>query len=86
VHGDNSLLQRETAIVKFESLNGGILLGWTGGAKKYQVQRASSLTPDATGIVQWEDVGEPFENSPVNFHVEKNAPGEAGYYRIKDLE
>jgi hypothetical protein len=48
VHGDNSLLKRSTTIVKYEALNGGILIGWTGGAAKYQVQHASTLTPDAT--------------------------------------
>jgi hypothetical protein len=87
VHGDNSLLKRSTTIVKYEALNGGILIGWTGGAAKYQVQHASTLTPDATtGFVQWENVGEPSKNSAVNFHVEKSTTGKAGYYRIKDLE
>jgi hypothetical protein len=86
VHGDNSLIKRSTTIVKYEALNGGIILGWTGGAKRYQVQRTASLTPDATGVVQWENVGEPSENGPVNFHAEKSTTGNAGYYRIKDLE
>jgi hypothetical protein len=86
VHGDNSLIKRDTTIVKYEALNGGILIGWTGGAVKYQVQHAASLTPDATGVVKWENVGEPLENSPVNFHVEKSTTGNAGYYRIKNLE
>jgi hypothetical protein len=87
VHGDDSLLERKTTIVRFEAFNGGILIGWTGSAAKYQVQRADTLTPDAAGVVQWKDVGETFENSPVNFFdVEKNTTGESGYYRIKDLE
>jgi hypothetical protein len=86
VHGDNSLIKRSTSIVKYEAINGGILIGWTGGASKYQVQRTASLTPDASGVVKWENVGEPSENGPVNFHAEKSTTGEAGYYRIKNLE
>ena len=86
VHGDNSLIKRSTSIVKYEAINGGILVGWTGGAPKYQVQRTASLSPDETGAIQWEDVGEPIENGPVNFHAEKSITGNAGYYRIKDLE
>jgi hypothetical protein len=86
VHGDNSLIKRSTSIVKYEAINGGILIGWTGGASKYQVQRTASLTPDASGVVKWENVGEPSENGPVNFHAEKSTTGNAGYYRIKDLE
>jgi len=86
VHGDNSLINRSTSIVKYEAINGGILVGWTGGAPKYQVQRTASLSPDETGAIQWEDVGEPIENGPVNFHAEKSTTGNAGYYRIKDLE
>jgi hypothetical protein len=87
VHGDNSLIKRSTSIVKYEAVDGGILIGWTGSAAKYQVQRADTLTPDAVGVVQWKDVGETFENSPVNFFgVEKTTTGESGYYRIKDLD
>ena len=86
VHGDNSLIKRRTSIVKYEAINGGILIGWTGSASKYQVQRTASLTPDASGVVEWENVGEPFGNGPVNFHAEKSTTGNAGYYRIKDLE
>jgi hypothetical protein len=86
VHGDNSLIKRSTSIVKYEAINGGILIGWTGGASKYQVQRTASLTPDASGVVKWENVGEPLEDGPVNFHAEKSTTGNAGYYRIKDLE
>ena len=86
VHGDNSLIKRSTSIVKYEAINGGILIGWTGGASKYQVQRTASLSPDETGAIQWEDVGEPIENGPVNFHAEKSTKGNTGYYRIKDLE
>jgi hypothetical protein len=86
VHGENSLIKRDTTIVKYEALNGGIILGWTGGAARYQVQRTASLTPDASGVVKWENVGEPRENSAVNFHAEKSTTGNAGYYRIKDLE
>jgi hypothetical protein len=86
VHGDNSLIKRSTSIVKYEAINGGILIGWTGDASKYQVQHTASLTPDASGVVEWENVGEPFENGPVNFHAEKSTTGNAGYYRIKDLE
>ncbi|MAE30092.1 MAG: hypothetical protein CMO43_00585, partial [Verrucomicrobiales bacterium] len=86
VYGDNSLIKRSTSIVKYEAINGGILVGWTGGAPKYQVQRTASLTPDASGVVKWENVGEPIENGPVNFHAEKSTTGNAGYYRIKDLE
>ena len=86
VHGDNSLLKRSTTIVKYEALNGGLLIGWTGGAASYQVQRASSLTPDASGAIPWVNVGDPIQNSPVNFHVEKDAAAESAYYRIQDLE
>jgi hypothetical protein len=86
VHGDNSLLKRDTTIVKYETLPGGIMIGWTGGAAKYQVQRASTLKADATGVVQWEDVGEPIENSVLNIHVQKNTADEDSFYRIKDLE
>ena len=86
VHDDNSLLKRDTTIVKYETLPGGILVGWTGDAAKYQVQRTSTLKADATGVVQWEDVGEPIENSVVNIHVQKNTADEDSFYRIKDLE
>lgn len=86
VHGDN-LLKRSTSIVKYEAMNGGILVGWTGDAPKYQVQRTASLTPDAAdGIVKWENVGEPIENGPINFFSEKSTTGNANYYRIQDLE
>ena len=86
MHGDN-LLKRSTSSVKYEAMNGGILVGWTGDAPKYQVQRTASLTPDAAdGIVKWENVGEPIENGPINFFSEKSTTGNANYYRIQDLE
>ena len=43
VHGDDSLIPRQTTIVKYEAYNGGMIIGWTGSAKKYQVQKTESL-------------------------------------------
>ena len=86
VHSEQGVLPLETSIVMHEPLKGGMVIGWVGAANNYQIQRASSLTPDANGIINWTDVGDPHGNGPVNFYIEEKQIGESGYYRIKDLE
>ena len=85
VHDKNIILKRKTEILDFKRIDDGFLIGWTGTAPSYMVQSTSSLTPNDEGIVIWEDLTGPIENSPVNFHVEKDKFGETLYYRIKDI-
>lgn len=85
VHDKNIILKRKTEIVDFKRIDDGFLIGWIGTAPSYMVQSTSSLTPNDEGIVIWEDLTGPIENSPVNFHVEKDKLGETLYYRIKDI-
>jgi len=86
VHGDDSLIPRQTTIVKYEAYNGGMIIGWTGSAKKYQVQKADSLDYNVDGTIKWENVGESQDNAPVNFYVEENVSGNSAYFRVKPLE
>lgn len=85
VHSDESVLKRPTEIVKYQALNGGLLVGWTGNANKYQIQKTDNLSPGKNGLVEWENVGEPFDNAPVNFHVEKEIKS-SGYFRVLEID
>ena len=66
-------------------MNGGLLVGWTGNANKYQIQKTDNLFPDENGLVEWENVGAPFDNAPVNFHVEKEIKS-SGYFRVLEID
>ncbi|MED5453732.1 MAG: hypothetical protein VX961_04300, partial [Verrucomicrobiota bacterium] len=70
----------------YEAYNGGMIIGWTGSAKKYQVQKTESLDQNAGGLIKWENIGEPQDNAPVNFYVEQNVSGNSAYFRIKPVE
>ena len=63
-----------------------MIIGWTGSAKKYQVQKADSLEYNVDGTIKWENVGESQDNAPVNFYVEENVFGNSAYFRVKPLE
>jgi len=69
-------------LVKIEKIGDKILLGWTGDAKKFQIQKTTTLT----GVNNWINVGDHIEGNHVNFISLDSTEEDAEYYRIKVLD
>jgi hypothetical protein len=79
VESDSNRVYVGAELVKIEKIGEKILLGWTGDAKNFQVQKSTDLINSKN----WTDVGDPIEGNHVNF-ISLDGTGEAEeFYRIK---